>query len=109
MTCHRTKSKHCLRIEMMAQNQTKPLFLNPAWLASIGATPMTGVYRVFAVPYSHLGLDVREWRHRTLRAAGRRMGSAISGKLRRKGDHAVFAIAPDGTIHNWNTANGKAY
>ena len=28
-------------------------------------------------------------------------------KLAMRGDSAVFCIAPDGTIHNWNTANGK--
>lgn len=89
------------------QNPNKPLFLNPAWLAEIGAAPIPGVYQVFAVPYSHLGRPVRVWRHRTLRAAGRKLGSAIRGKLRRAGDHAIFAMAPDGTLHNWYSANGK--
>lgn len=89
------------------QNLAKPLFLNPAWLSEIGATPVAGRYTVFAVAYSHFPNPVRKWSHRTLRAAGRKMGSVISGKLKRKGDHAVFTLAPDGTIHNWNTANGK--
>lgn len=88
------------------QNKHKPLFLNPAWLAEKGATPRPGVFRVFAVPYPGRG-DVRVWEHRTLRAAGRRLGSFISGKLRNRGDSAVFALSPDGTIHNWYSANGK--
>ena len=89
------------------QNPNKPLFLNPAWLADIGATPVANRFTVFAVAYSHFPDPVRKWSHRTLRAAGRKMGSAIAGKLKRKGDHAVFTIGPDGTIYNWNTANGK--
>ena len=91
----------------MTQNKHKPLFLNPHWLEMHSATPVAGVYRVFAIPYSSQNRPNREWRHRTLKAAGRRMGSVISGKLAMRGDSAVFCIAPDGTIHNWNTANGK--
>lgn len=90
------------------QNKVKPLFLNPHWLESIGARPVEGRFMVYAVPYTSTGRAPRVWSHRTLRAAGRRMGSVISGKLAMRGDHAVFAMAPDGTIHNWGTANGKA-
>lgn len=89
------------------QNKSKPLFLNPAWLAEIGAKPEVGFFIVYSVPYSHHGKPLRVWRHRTLRAAGRRLGSVISGKLKDRSDHAAFAMAPDGTIHNWKTANGK--
>ena len=90
------------------QNPDKPLFLNPAWLAEIGATPDPAAFVVYAVPYRHHGRPVRVWRHRTLRAAGRRLGSVIRGKLAMGGDHAAFVIAPDGTLHNWFSANGKA-
>ena len=90
------------------QNQYKPLFLNPAWLAQIGAEPVAGFFMVYSVPYSHHGKPLRIWRHRTLRAAGRRLGSVIAGKLRDRSDHAAFCIAPDGIIHNYYSANGKA-
>lgn len=90
------------------QNPVKPLFLSPYWLESIGAKPVPNRFVVYAVPYTSTGRALRIWQHRTLRAAGRRMGSAIAGKLALRGDQAVFAIAPDGTIHNWVTANGKA-
>ncbi len=91
----------------MTQNPHKPLFLSPHWLRDIGANPAPDRFRVFAVPYTSANRPLRIWEHRTLRAAGRRMGSVISGKLAMRADHAVFCLAPDGTIHNWNTANGK--
>ena len=82
-------------------------FLNPVWLAEHNATPIPGVYRVFAIPYPHHGKPDREWKHHTLKAAGRRLGSVIAGKLCDRSDAQVFVIAPDGAIHNWYTANGK--
>ncbi len=96
------------RGETDMQNPHKPLELNPAWLMERGCKPDAKAFTVFAVPYTSAGLPVRVYLHRTLKAAGRRLGSVIAGGLRNRADMAVFCMAPDGTIHNWYSANGKA-
>lgn len=92
------------------QNPNSRLFLNPHWLAEIGAKPCPNRFVVYAVAYPDNAGNrrVRVWYHKTLRAAGKRIGSAIRGNLAMRNDSAVFAIEPNGTIHNWHTANGKA-
>ena len=43
----------------------------------------------------------RIWKHRTAKAALRRLGSVTSGKLRMNGDYIAVAVAPDGSLWNW--------
>lgn len=46
----------------------------------------------------------REWSHRTLKAALRRLGSAISGKLAKRGEFAAVILKPDGTALSYTEA-----
>ena len=78
-------------------------YLNPHWLAEVGAVaPKTG-FIVYAIsyPYGHGHRDVRQWSHKTPAAALRRLGSLCSGKLRKVNDHVVFAMNAKGECFSY--------
>lgn len=58
------------------------------------------------VTYAYTG-DIRQWCHRTLKAAHRRLGSAINGKLEVRGEYAAIILCPDGNVMNYNEARDK--
>jgi hypothetical protein len=60
-----------------------------------------GYYTVVTIAYSGA---CRSWRHSTLKASFRRLGSACAGKLKRNGDYAAFIVTPCGALLNYNEA-----
>jgi len=76
-------------------------YLNPYWLAEIGAHVVPDRFAVYIKAYDRINKRAELCgSHRTLKAAHRTLASAIR-KHSRGAYHAAFIIGPDGTQYNW--------
>ena len=74
----------------------------PILAAEMRALAALGKYTVVVVTYDRSRCVT--WRHRTLKAATRRLGSACSGKQRVRGSFAAAIITPESEILSWAEA-----
>ena len=74
----------------------------PILAAEMRALSVPGKYTVVVLTYDRSRCV--SWRHRTLKAAFRRLGSACSGKQRVGGSFAAAIVTPKSEILSWNEA-----
>jgi hypothetical protein len=62
-------------------------------------------FNLYDVGYKRKLLERHIYKHRTAKAALRRLGSIISGKLRKRHQmaHHFYVIGPDGERYTWST------
>ena len=74
----------------------------PILAAEMRALAAPGKYTVVVLTYDRWRCVA--WRHRTLKAATRRLGSACSGKQRVGGSFAAAIVTPGSEILSWKEA-----
>ena len=74
----------------------------PILAAEMRALAAPGKYTVVVLTYDKARCVT--WRHRTLKAATRRLGSACSGKQRVRDSFAAAIVTPESEILSWKEA-----